>query len=166
MHFNESEPIFTKNDERNIEELKEAFQSSFNRLSLNDGRTIEFYYKLGETRGVDGFLYVGEAIKRAGMKKDLAKPISYIASLCKNFYKNGLYSQPSSEENDILSYIEGKIGKVSMDNRRLIQSAISTNGAVRVMAAASEILNNSDLQDRIIEEIVLGVVKIFGRQEK
>lgn len=163
MHFNESEPIFTNEDAKNIENLKKLFKSTFNRLSLNDERTLEFYYKLGETRGVDGYLYVSEAIKRASMKRNLDKPISYVASLCKNFYKNGLYSQPSSEENDIISYIENHIGKLSIDNKRLIQSAISSNGAIRVMAAASEVLNNSELQDKIVEEIILGVVKIFGR---
>lgn len=163
MKFNESEPVFTKTDIENIEELKRLFQSAFGRLSMNDARTLEFYYKLGKTRGVDGFQYVSEAINRASMKSDLDKPASYVASLCKNFYKNGLYSQPSSEENDIISYIESRIGKLSLDNKRLIQSAISSNGAVRVMAAASEVLNNSELQDKIIEEIILHVVKIFGR---
>lgn len=163
MHFNESEPIFTNEDTKNIENLKKLFKSTFNRLSMNDARTLEFYYKLGETRGVDGFQYVSEAINRASMKEGLVKPISYVASLCKNFYKNGLYSQPSSEENDIISYIENRIGKLSIDNKRLIQSAISSNGAIRVMAAASEVLNNSELQDKIVEEIILGVVKIFGR---
>lgn len=163
MHYNESESIFSEDDLKSLDGLKGMFKSTFNRLSLNDERTLEFYYKLGETRGVDGHLYVEEAIKRASMKRNLEKPISYIASLCKNYYKNGLYSQPSSEENDIISYIESRIGKISHDNKALIQSAISTNGAVRTMASASEVLNNSELQNKVVEEIILKVAKIFGR---
>lgn len=166
MFLEENNQVFTDMDTENVERLKSAFHHSFKKISANDVRTLEFYYKLGETRGVDGFLYVSEAIKRASMKQNLNKPISYIASLCKSFYKNGLYAQPFSEENDIFNYLEGKIGKISIDNKKLIQSAISSNGAVRVMAAASEVLNNSPFQDRIIEEIIVGVVKIFGRPEK
>lgn len=163
MNNDVQDPSWSEGDTLSMSKLKKMYQSSFNRLSANDERTIEFYYKMGETRGVDGYQYVSEAINRATMKKGLDKPISYVASLCKHYYKDGLYSQPSSEENDILSYIESKIGRISQGNKKLIQSAISTNGSVRTMAAASEVLNNSDLQDKIVEEIILGVVKIFGR---
>lgn len=150
-------------DNEYVKSLKELYKKEFGRLTLDEERTLEYYYKLGETRGVDGYTYVRTAIERASFKGSLTKPISYIASLCKSFYRNGLYAQPFQEEMDIMTYIEKKIGSVSQDNKRLIQSAISTNGSTRVMAAACEVLNNSKLQDKVIEEIILKVVEIFGR---
>ena len=166
MEYKEIEPEYSPEDEIKLNELKHKYKTSFNRLSVDEERTLEFYYKLGETRGIDGFLHVYEAINRASMKENLSKPISYIASLCKNFYKNGIYSQPFQEENDIIKYVESKIGTLSHDNRKLIQSAISSNGSVRTMAGACEVLNNSKFQDRVIEEIILKIVEIFGRPDK
>jgi hypothetical protein len=58
------------------------------------------------------------------MKTKLDKPISYIGSLCKNFYARGLYAQPFQEEQDVLFYIESKIGSLSEDNRKRIEKAI------------------------------------------
>jgi hypothetical protein len=159
-------PNYSNEDSIRLKQLKQLYKDSFNRLTLDEEKTLEFYYKLGETRGVDGYQYVNEAINRAIMKQNLSKPISYIASLCKNFYKNGLHSQPFQEENDLINYVESKIGKLSFDNKKLIQSAISTNGSVRVMAASAEVLNNSEFQSKIIEEIILKVVDIFGRPSK
>lgn len=166
LNYKDMEPSYSPEDLIKLHELKEKYRKSFNRLSLDEEKTLEFYYKLGEARGIDGFLHVYEAINRASMKSNLDKPISYIASLCKNFYRNGIYSQPFQEENDIIKYVEAKIGTLSYDNKKLIQSAISSNGSVRVMASACEVLNNSKLQDRIIEEIILKVVEIFGRPGK
>jgi len=166
MNFKDLEPEYSDEDKVKLQSLKNKYKSSFHRLSIDEEKTLEFYYRLGETRGVDGFLHVYEAINRASMKENLSKPISYIASLCKNFYKNGLYSQPFQEENDIVNYIETKIGTLGTDNKKIVQSAISSNGSVRVMAAACEVLNGSKLQDRIIEEIVLKIIDIFGRPEK
>lgn len=163
-----------KIDLENLKKLKNRFYDAFGRLSENDGRTIEFYYKMGETRGVDGFQYVAEAIKRASMKKKLDKPISYIASLCKNFYKNGLYAQPFQEEKDIIKYIERRIGSISLDNRRTIQAAISTHGSVRVMAGAATVLSGfleleegipvekCAIETALIRKIVNKVEEIFG----
>ncbi|GEM_PF-6160121 len=142
-------------------ELKSKFYNSFGKLSDKDGRTLEFYYKFGLARGVDAYKYISEAINRTAMKKNLDKPISYFASLCKNFYKNGLYSQPSQEENDIIEYVESKIGLLSEDNKRLLQTAISTSGSVRVMSGAAEVLNNSKLQNKIMEEILLRIVELW-----
>ena len=155
------EEIIKNNHENEIKILKEKYRSIFNRLNNDEEFTLEFYYNLGLTRGVNGYKYVNEAINRASMKQSLNKPISYIASLCKNFYKNGLYSQPSGEENDIIDYIEKKIGNISIDNKKLIQSAISEAGSIRVMASAAEILNNSKIQDIIIEKIILRIVEIW-----
>lgn len=166
LEFKDMEPSYSPEDLVKLHDLKEKYRSSFNRLSVDEERTLEFYFKLGETRGVDGYLHVYEAINRASMKDNLSKPISYIASLCKNFYRNGIYSQPFQEENDIVKYIESKIGSLSYDNKKLVQSAITSNGSVRVMASACEVLNNSKLQDRIIEEIILKVIDIFGRPQK
>lgn len=160
------EPQYSPEDLIKLNELKTKYRNSFNRLTLDEERTLEFYYKLGEARGIDGFLHVYEAINRASMKENLSKPISYIASLCKNFYKNGIYSQPFQEENDIIKYVESRIGNLSYDNKKLIQSAISSNGSVRVMAGAGEVLNSSKFQDRVIEEIILKVIEIFGRPDK
>jgi hypothetical protein len=157
--------VYTE-DEVKMDQLKEFYRDTFNRLTLDEEKTLEFYYKLGETRGVDGYLYVSEAIKRASIKAKLDKPISYIASLCKSFYARGLYAQPSQEEQDLLFYIENRIGNLSEDNRKLIQAAISKNGTTRVMAATGEILNNSHIQNQIIEKIILRVVEIFGEPEK
>lgn len=149
-------------DNEKLLSLKRSFKKQFNRLNIDEERTIEYYFKVAESRGLDGYKYVNEAIKRASMKNDLNKPISYIAGLCKNFFKNGLYSQPFQEENDILSYVESRIGKISLDNKKLIQNIISKQGAVRVMAAAGEVLNNSTLQDKFIEEIINRVIVIFN----
>jgi fructose-1,6-bisphosphatase len=152
--------------ETEIEELKLLFKNAFGKLSDNDIKTLEFYYKMGIVRCVDGFKYVSEAINRASMKQNLTKPISYIASLCKNFYKNGLYTQPSQEEKDVIYYIERKIGQISNDNKKLIQTAISTSGCVKVMSGAAEVLNNSKLQDMIIDEILLKVVELWDKLNK
>jgi hypothetical protein len=144
-----------------IDNLKSMFKDNFGKLSNNDEKTIEFYYNMGLVRGINAYTYIEEAIKRASMKQNLSKPISYIASLCKSFYKHGLFYQPSNEETDIINYIESKIGEISNDNKKLIQTAISTSGCVRVMSGASEVLNNSKLQNMIIEEILLKVVEIW-----
>lgn len=143
-------------DEMNI--LKNKYKEVFNQLHLDEEKTIEFYYKLGIARGVDAFEYINEAINRASMKQNIKKPISYIASLCKQFYKNGLYSQPSDGEHFILDYIQKKIGSINDTNINLIQASISTNGATKVMAATAEVLNSSKIQDKIIEEILLKMV--------
>ncbi len=150
-----------QNIQNDIELLKENFRKAFGKLSENDSRTIEFYYKMGIVRCVDGFEYVNEAINRASMKQKLSKPISYVASLCKNFYKRGLYSQPSQEENDIMEYIEKKIGSLSENNRILLLNAITSTGAVKVMASSVEVLNSSKIQDKIIEEIILKLIEMW-----
>jgi hypothetical protein len=157
----EVEAMQTDHEVRMLD-LKKLYKNTFNRLKIDEESTLEFYYKLGEARGVDGYQYVEEAIKRASMKSKLDKPISYIASLCKNFYSKGLYAQPSKDEKELLKYIESKIGNLSEDNQKLIQKAISSNGSTRVMAATCEILNNSLVQDYIIEKIILRVVDLFG----
>lgn len=149
----------------NLTKLTNNYYNSFGRLTEDEEKTLEFYYKLGVVRGVDGFEYVNEAINRASMKQTIKKPISYIASLCKQFYKNGLFNQPFKEENDILDYIQSRVGNLSDDNRKLIQQSISRNGAVQVMASTAEVLNNSDIQDQIINEILLRMVKNWNEPQ-
>lgn len=148
-------------DKLELEGLKTKYYSNFGRLSIDEERTIEFYYKMGIIRGVESAKYINEAIERTAMKKDLHKPICYIAGLLKNFYKNGLYSQPSDEETDILYYIESKIGNLNERNRNLIIKIISTSGTTKLMAAAAETLNNSHIQDKIIDEILLKLTAIW-----
>lgn len=142
-----------------MNELKDKYKQIFGQLHLDEEKTIEFYYKLGAARGTDPFEYVSEAINRASMKQNIKKPISYIASLCKLFYKNGLYSQPSDGENFIIDYIQKKIGTIDERNVNLIQASISTNGTTKFMAATVEVLNSSKIQDKIIEEIMLKMVE-------
>jgi hypothetical protein len=96
------------------------------------------------------------------MKQDLKKPICYIAGLLKSFYKNGLYSQPSGEENDLIYYVESKIGNLNDRNKNLLKKVISTVGTTKLMAAAAETLNNSKIQDTIIDEILLELVSIWN----
>ena len=168
----DSQPEVDKRDLENLKKLKNKFFDAFGRLSENDGRTIQYYYMMGKMRGVDGFQYVSEAIKRASMKKTLDKPISYMASLCKNFYKNGLYAQPFQEEKDIIRYIQSRIGRLSLDNKTRIQAAISTNGAVRVMGATATVLSGftvledisgkSPIETEIIDRVIQMIEVIFG----
>ena len=145
-----------------LEVLKSKYKYIFGRLNSDEEKTIEFYYKMGLIRGVDSFKYVIEAIDRASIKKDLHKPICYVAGLLKNFYKKGLYSQQSHEELDVLFYIESKIGNLNDRNRDLIISIISTSGTTRLMAAIAEVLNNSSIQDKIIDEILLQLTLIWN----
>jgi hypothetical protein len=152
-------------NQRKLTELYELYREYFNHLSIDEKNTLEFYFNLCETRGVDGLQYVRTAIERAHFKGSVKKPISYVASLCKSFLSRGLYAQPFQEELDILYYIKSKIGNISSDNIKLIQAAISTNGSTRVAAATAEILNNSNIQDEIVNKIILKVVEIFGKPE-
>lgn len=145
-----------------IELIKEKYHKAFGRLNADEESTLEFYYKMGKIRGVNSFLYVNEAIERTSMKQDLKKPICYIAGLLKSFYKNGLYSQLSGEENDLIYYVESKIGNLNDRNKNLLKKVISTVGTTKLMAAAAETLNNSKIQDTIIDEILLELVSIWN----
>ncbi len=129
-----------KNDLEAIKMLCLIYKDLIGNPSVEVTEGIAEYYRLITSRGLPAFYWLVEAFHVISKKAKEKQTMPYIIGMLRSWMKHGFGHIPSSEEEDVVNYVQEVVGtELSSDARNMIQTLLGTYGAVKCAIATSEL---------------------------
>jgi hypothetical protein len=121
-----------KNDIEAVRLLGTAYKELIGNLSSDTQEGIAEYYRIIANRGLPAFHWMVESFHVVSKKAGDKKTFNYVVGMLRSWLKNGFGHIPSTEEDDVVRFMQEVIGcELSVEARQVVQTLLGLYGATK-----------------------------------
>jgi hypothetical protein len=129
-----------KSDMEALKILHQAYTDLIGVPTPDVNEAIAEYYRLITARDLPAFYWLIESFHVVSKKDTGKQTMAYTIGILRSWLKFGFGHIPSSEEDDVLAYIQEKLGvRLSQDAQKVVQSLLGNYGAVKCTIGVAEL---------------------------